>query len=126
MVLNAHRLPTKATRRTNSHLLSAACIVAVVVVATGCLVAPVPMTKRVRGYSGPPANNTVDLKFLRVGETKREDVLQNLHWADSQIKDQRLFWGRWISSGSGIVWGAGAGTSGTGGADVIGWRTIFS
>ena len=117
MVLNAPHLPTKATRRTTLHLLSAACIVAVVVVATGCLVAPVPMTKRVRGYSGPPANNTVDLKFLRVGETKREDVLQNLHWADSQIKDQRLFWGRWISSGSGIVWGVGAGTSGTGGAE---------
>ena len=75
------------------------------------------MTKRVQGYSGQPANNKFDLKFLRVGETKRDDVLQNLHWADSEIKNERLFWGRWISSGAGIVWGVGAGTSGSGGAE---------
>jgi hypothetical protein len=73
-------------------------MVAVAVVAAGCLVAPVPMTKRVIGYRGKPANNKFDLKFLRVGETKRADVLQDLHWADSEIKDERLFWGRWISS----------------------------
>ncbi len=65
------------------------------------------MTKRVQGYSGQSVNNTVDLKFIRIGETKRTDVLQNLHWADSGIKDERLFWGRWISSGSGVVWAVG-------------------
>jgi hypothetical protein len=92
-----------------------ACFVAVTVAAAGCFVAPVPMTKRVRGYSRQPANNTVDLKFIRVGETKHDDVSQHLHWADSGVKEERLFWGRWISSGSGIVWGVG--TSGPGGAE---------
>ena len=116
MALDAQPLPRKAIRR-NPHLPFTACILAVAVVATGCLVAPVPMTKRVRGYSGQPTNNKFDLKFLRVGETKREDVLQNLHWADSEIKDERLFWGRWISSGSGMVWAMGGGYSSAGGSE---------
>jgi len=101
----------------NLHRPFAACVALFAAIGAGCLVAPVPMTKRVRGYSGQPVNNTVDLKFLRAGETKRYDVLENLHWADSEIKDERLFWGRWIGSGSGIVWGIGAGTSGAGGAE---------
>ena len=117
MALKARGLPHKATRISRSHLRFAVCIAAVAVVATGWLVAPVPMTKRVRGYSGQPANNKFDLKFLRVGETRRDDVLQNLHWADSEIQGERLFWGRWISSGSGIVWAVGGGYSGGGGAE---------
>lgn len=117
MALNAHGLPHKAARIGHSHLQFADCIVAATLVATGCLVAPVPMTKRVRGYSGQPANDRFDLKFLRAGESKREEVRRNLHWADCEIKDERLFWGRWISSGSGLVWGVGAGNSSEAGAE---------
>lgn len=116
MALNARGLPHKATWLSRSHLQFAAWMVAAVVTA-GCLVAPVPLTKRVRGYLGQPANDKFDLKFLRVGETKREDVLQKLQWADTEIKDERLFWGRWISSGSGVVWGVGGPGGGAGGAD---------
>jgi hypothetical protein len=116
MVPVTHHLAGQGTWKSNSPVLFVTCIFAVTV-AAGCLVAPVPMTKRVQGYSGQPINNAADVKFVRVGETKREDVLQNFHWADSGIKDGRLFWGRWITSGSGVVWGVGGlggGTSGEG------------
>jgi hypothetical protein len=117
MALYARGLPHIATRMSRSHLQFLASVVAVAVLATGCLVAPVPMTKRVHGYSGQPANDKFDLKFLRVGETKREEVLQKLQWADSGIKGERLFWGRWISSGSGVAWGIGGPGGGAGGTD---------
>jgi hypothetical protein len=90
-----------------------ACFVAVTV-AAGCVVAPIPMIKRVRGYSGEPTTDTMDLKFIRVGETKHDEVSQHLHWADSGVKEERLFWGRWISSGSGVAWGIGGGNSAVG------------
>jgi hypothetical protein len=115
MVLVAHLADPEGSRQNNSYLFFMACFVAVTVAAAGCVAAPIPMTKRVHGYSGEPTTNTMDLKFIRVGETKHDDVSQHLHWADSGVKDERLFWGRWISSGSGIVWGVGGGTSGEGG-----------
>jgi hypothetical protein len=109
-----HLADPEGTRKSNSYLFFMACFVAVTVAAAGCFVAPIPMTKRVRGYSGEPTTDTMDLKFIRVGETKHDDVSQHLHWADSGVKDARLFWGRWISSGSGVAWGIGGGNSAVG------------
>lgn len=116
MGFDFHRLQIRTHRRIAHRVAATASLAAFAVIATSC-VAPVAMTKRVRGYAGEPTNNTVDLKFLRIGETKREDVLQNLHWADSGIKEDRLFWGRWISSGSGWVWAVAGGASFESGAN---------
>lgn len=111
------RLQTRAHRRTARRVVATASLAAFAAIAAGCVVVPAPMTKRVRGYAGEPPNNTVDMKFLRIGETKREDVLQNLHWADSGISEDRLFWGRWISSGSGWAWAVAGGASSESGAN---------
>jgi len=51
------------------------------------------MTKRVQGYSGQSVNNTVDLKFIRIGETKRTDVLQNLIGQTVESKTSGCFGG---------------------------------
>jgi hypothetical protein len=66
---------------------------------TGCVVS-VPMTKRVQGASGTPEKKTVDLAFIKIGQTQREEVMQKLGWSDTGVKESKLFLGRWISSGS--------------------------
>ena len=82
----------------------------------GCLVAPVPMTKHIRGAAGAPENKNVDLAFLKVGQTTRAQVNTNLSWTDTHMKAENLFVGRWVSSGSGWLWMAGAPYTGNGDA----------
>jgi hypothetical protein len=73
-----------------------------------------------QGPSGKHAN--ADLSFLRIGSTTREDVVQHLGWADSQLKNDRLFLARWRDSKWVVAWAVGGGYSGTGGAPRL-WHT---
>jgi hypothetical protein len=83
----------------------------------GCLGAPMRVPTHTRGPMGEHAN--ADLSFLRVGSTTRAEVVQQLGWADAQLKNDRLFLGRWMSS----KWAAVTAVYGGGGsADRI-WHT---
>ncbi len=86
----------------------------------GCLAAPMRVPTHTQGPSGKHANT--DLSFLRIGSTTREDVVQHLGWADSQLKNDRLFLARWRDSKWVVAWAVGGGYSGTGGAPRV-WRT---
>jgi hypothetical protein len=57
----------------------------------GCLAAPMRVPTHTQGPSGKHTNT--DLSFLRIGSTTRENVVQHLGWADSQLKNGRLFSG---------------------------------
>lgn len=70
---------------------------------SGCI-APIPMTKRTSGPAGTIEKKKIDLKFLQPGKTTRDEVIQELAWVDSGIKEEHLFVARWASSGSGWVW----------------------
>jgi len=86
----------------------------------GCLAAPMRVPTHTQGPSGKHTNT--DLSFLRVGSTTREDVVQHLGWADSQLKNDRLFLARWRDSKWVVAWAVGGGYSGTGGAPRL-WHT---
>ena len=68
-------------------------------VLTGCAV--VPMKTRTVGTTGKEGE--IDLKFIQVDKTTREEIGSKLSWIDSGLKHQRLFWGRWYGSSSGVV-----------------------
>jgi hypothetical protein len=40
--------------------------------------------------------------FIKRGQTNRQEVLQRLGWADAGLNENRLFWGRWSESSSGL------------------------
>jgi hypothetical protein len=83
----------------------------------GCLAAPMRVPTHTQGPAGKHAS--ADLSFLRVGATSRTEVLQQLGWADTGLKNDRLFLGRWMSS----KWAAVTAVYGGGGsADRI-WHT---
>jgi hypothetical protein len=86
----------------------------------GCLAAPMRVPTHTQGPSGKHAKT--DLSFLRIGSTTREDVMQHLGWADSQLKNDRIFLARWRDSKWVIAWAVGGGYSGTGGAPRL-WHT---
>ena len=53
-----------------------------------------PPTKDISG-----TRREIDLTFLRVGLTTREEVQEKLQGIDTKVDDRSLFWGRWESSG---------------------------
>ncbi len=83
-----------------------------------CLVAPIPMRKRTIGPTGIKAK-TVDLSFIQVGATSREEVFEKLGWIDTGLQNERVFLGRWTGSSHGWVWAVGGGLSGAGGAERV-------
>ena len=86
----------------------------------GCLAAPMRVPTHTQGPSGKHANT--DLSFLHVGSTTRAEVLQQLGWADSKLKNDRLFLARWRDSKWVVAWAVGGGYSGTRGAPRL-WHT---
>ena len=60
----------------------------------------------------------LDLSFLQVGITRRDDVLSRLHSVDSGYSNPHLFWGRWSDSKWGywvvVVGMGGGGAAGAG------------
>jgi hypothetical protein len=57
----------------------------------------------------------LDLEFIKVGATTREEVGQKLGWVDAGIKDDKLFLGHWADSSWVVAWAAGGGYSAAGG-----------
>ena len=89
-------------------------------VLTGCIIAPVPMTKKINGVAGAPQNQTLDLAFLEVGKTTRSEMRDQLPLVSFTDND-KVFLGRWATSRYGWVWAVGGGGyGGTGAAGAIG------
>ena len=86
----------------------------------GCLATPMRVPTHAQGPSGE--HGSADLSFLRVGATSRVEVVQQLGWTDAQLRNDRLFLGRWISSKWVVAWAAGGPYQGVGGAPRI-WHT---
>jgi hypothetical protein len=63
-----------------------------VVVCLACL-GCAPIRKHVSGVS--ETREQIDLSFLQVGSTSREEVFEKLNWINTGIQEQRLFVGRW-------------------------------
>jgi hypothetical protein len=74
------------------------------ILSTGCVVAPIPMTKRVEAPREANGRTAPDLSLLHPGQSTRKDVLEKLSVIDTGYTGQDLFFGRWVSSGSGWVW----------------------
>jgi len=73
----------------------------------GCAGA-VRMPVRASGPAGATlAKSDVDLKFLQVGTTHREEVENHLAGVDTSYANPRLFWGRWSESRWGYWWVVG-------------------
>ena len=58
---------------------------------------PVRVPTQTKDIAG--TRREIDLTFLRVGLTTREEVEETLQGIDTKIDDRSLFWGRWESSG---------------------------
>lgn len=95
-----------------------ACIFAALlhcVFSTGCIVAPIPMTKRVEAPGEAGGRTAPDLSVLHPGQSTREDVLEKFSVIDTGYSGENLFFGRWVSSGSGWVWMIAGDNTGEGG-----------
>lgn len=72
---------------------------------------------RAQGTSGATIDEKqLDLSFLQVGVTRREEVIKKLSMIDSGYSDPGLFWGRWADSKWGYWWVVAGGYSSTGDA----------
>ena len=90
-----------------------------------CLVAPIPMRKRTIGPTGIKAK-TVDLSFIQVGATSREEVFEKLGWIDTGLQNERVFLGRWTGSSYAWIWAVGGHYNGAaGGARVWGKKNLL-
>ncbi len=72
---------------------------------SGCVAVPTRVPTKTRNISGD-LGKKLDLDFIQVGSTKREEVGQKLGWIDTGLKDDRLFLGRWADSSWGVAWAA--------------------
>lgn len=63
-------------------------------------VAPIRVPTKTTGPRGG-----IDLGFLQVGSTRREEVVQKLGWANSGVTEERIFLGRWASSSWDVIGG---------------------
>lgn len=108
--------------KAKTHLYAA--VVLLICLLTGCIVAPVPMTRKTLTLVGPPQRMGLHVDFVQVGQTPRSEVCEKLA-SIAAVDDDRFFLGRWAASRSGWVWAIGGG--GYGGAGVAGaaggWRT---
>ena len=67
---------------------------------SGCAV--VPMRTRTVGWTG--VEKQLDLRFIQVSKTSRDEVAEKLAWMDTGVKRPRLFWGRWYRSSRGAAY----------------------
>jgi hypothetical protein len=81
---------------------------------SGCIVVPVRVPTKTISASGETGKK-LDVEFIKVGTTTREEVGHKLGWVDTGVKDDKLFLGRWADSSWGVAWAAGGGYSGAGG-----------
>ncbi|MBZ5659343.1 MAG: hypothetical protein LAO08_02965 [Acidobacteriia bacterium] len=62
-----------------------------------------PIRKQVSGVS--ETREKIDLSFLQVGSTRREEVFEKLDWINTGIQEEDLFVGRWSAFSVDWVWG---------------------
>ncbi len=94
-------------------LRGAAGIALLITCCSGCVV-PLRVPTKTVSVTGEKGKK-IDLEFIKVGATTREEVGQNLGWVETGVKDDRLFVGRWAQSSWGVAWAAGGGYSAAGG-----------
>lgn len=69
----------------------------------GCLVIPIRSRAPTRGASAE-TREQVNLDFILQGVTTREEIAQRLAWMNTDVKEDRLFIGRWFDSNWGFGW----------------------
>ena len=89
---------------------------------SGCVVVPMRAPTKTRSSSGE-VGKKLDLDFIQVGTTTREEVGQKLAWVDTGVKDDRLFLGRWAESSWGVLWAAGGPPASGAGGWERSWKT---
>ncbi len=89
------------------NLLTLSLILVGLAAATSCLIVPVPATRKDVGSNNLQGSTSTD--FIRVGETSRAEVLEKLGWLKIGPENPKVFWGRWISSGSAMAFGTVSG-----------------
>jgi hypothetical protein len=104
--MSRNRLPIRLTRIASITLTFFCC--------AGCVAVPVHTATKTVSVSGATGKK-LELDFIKIGSTSREEVLQKLGWVDTGVKNDRLFVGRWADSSWGVVWAAGGGYSGAAG-----------
>ena len=62
---------------------------------------------RARGPAGSIQKKEIDLNFVQVGTTRREEVINQLGAISTGYSNSRLFWGRWTESKWGYWWVVG-------------------
>jgi len=80
---------------------------------SGCIV-PLRVPTKSRGASGETGKK-LDLEFIKLGATTREEIDEKLGLINAGLKDDRIFLGRWADSSWGVAWAIGYGYSGAGG-----------
>jgi len=72
-----------------------------------CIVVPVRTPTKSRGISDE-IGKKLDLEFIKLGTTTREEIDQKLGWINVGLKDDRIFLGRWADSSWGVAWAIGS------------------
>ena len=85
-----------------------------------CCVIPVRTPVKSKNASGQTGKR-LDLEFIQLGATTREEIDQKLGWIDVGLKDDKIFLGRWADSSWGVAWAIGGGYNGA-----AGWNRIWS
>jgi hypothetical protein len=86
--------------------MAAVAVLLLCVAAVGCLAFPSKMTMRRYGSGGTSLQNKdVDLGFIQVGVTTRDEISKKLGAIDVNAPT-RFFWGRWVESSWGVVGGS--------------------
>jgi hypothetical protein len=70
---------------------------------------------KTRTTEGKELKKTVDLSFLQVGKTTREEVKSGLPWIVTDVSDDRFILARWAQSKWGVIWGVGGTAAAAGG-----------
>jgi hypothetical protein len=73
---------------------------------SGCLVVPIHHSKNMRSLSAEAPPKQIDLSFVKIGETSRDQVLERLGWIDTGVANPSFFLGRWADNSWGLAWGA--------------------
>jgi hypothetical protein len=75
----------------------------------GCMVVPRRVPTVAKGATDiSKVKGQIDLQFIHPGMTTRKEVVEELGRIDVGINEERLFWGRWVSSSWGVAWAVGA------------------
>ena len=88
----------------------------------GCIAVPIHHAKKMKSGSTDTPPRQVDLTFIKVGETSRDEVSKRLSWVDTGIDGKAFFAGRWAENSWGVAWGAASFPYAGGGYNEI-WKT---